>query len=77
MLVKKILYATKIIETEYFNILTKISFNVRMIEASTNLSTKNQVETAHNLGDRNRKKSKIQMFDISYFISECYFNNYG
>ena len=48
-----------------------------MVEASTNLSTKNQVETAHNLGDRNRKKSKIQMFDISYFISKSYFNNYG
>ena len=56
VLVKKILYASKIIEAEYFNILTKISFNVRMVEASKTLSTKNQVETAHDLRNRNRKK---------------------
>ena len=58
VLVKKILYASKIIEAEYFNILTKISFNVRMVEASKTLSTKNQVETAHDLRNRNRKKKQ-------------------
>ena len=39
-----------------------------MAEASNNLPTKNQVETAFHLGDNNRDQiKKLQTFDLSSF----------
>ena len=55
---KKIHDSGKFIETKNFSRLTKIIFHTRMVEAQKILSTKNQVETALNIGDKNREVKK-------------------
>lgn len=42
-----------------------INFNSRMTEASKNLATKKQIDSALDLGDKSREQiKKIQMFDL-------------
>ena len=55
---KKIPDTSIFIETKDFNRLTKINVNARIEEASRNLGTKDHVETALDLGDKNRKNKK-------------------
>ena len=43
-----------------------------------NLTTKKQVETAVDLGNKNIEKTKkLQTFDLSSFIDKTYSDNYG
>ena len=47
-----------------------------MAEALKNLTTKSQVKTALDLGDKNMEKiKKLQTFDLSFFVGECYFSD--
>ena len=47
-----------------------------MAEASNNIATKNQVENAFHLGDKNRDQiKKLLTFDLSYFIRKSYFDD--
>ena len=49
---KKTLDASKFIVTQDFNILTKVNFDVKVAEASKNVSAKKQEEKALDLGIR-------------------------
>ena len=49
-----------------------------MAKASKHLATANQVETALDLGDKNRAKiKKLQTFDFSSFVGKRYFDDDG
>ena len=53
----------------------KLNFSTRIAEVWKILPTKNQVETALDLGDQ--KIKKLQTFNISYFIGKYYFDGDG
>ena len=75
---KKIPYTSKCIETQEFNRLIITHFNARIVKTMKNLTTKKQVETAVDLGDKNIEKTKkLQTFDLSSFIDKTYSDNYG
>ena len=75
---KKIPYTSKCIETQEFNRLIITHFNARIIKTMKNLTTKKQVETAVDLGNKNIEKTKkLQTFDLSSFIDKTYSDNYG
>ena len=64
---KKIMDSFKFIATQDFNRLAKINVHVRIENALENLATKNQLENAFNLGDKNREHiKKLQLF---FFLS--------
>ena len=65
----KKLDTTSYITTSEFNRLTKISLNARIIEIAKSFASKNHVDNALNMADKNREKiEKIQRFYLSYFI---------
>ena len=54
---QKIPNTSKLLEIQDFNRLIRISFNLRETEASTNLTTQNQVENALDLGHKSKEKT--------------------
>ena len=49
-----------------------------MAKASKHLANNDLVETALDIGDQNREKAtKLQTFDLSYFISKSYVDDDG
>ena len=67
--------ASDFFNTQEFNRLIKIRFDVRMKEAVKSLASKSQVNDALDLGDQNRKK--LQMFDSSYLLGKSHFEDDG
>lgn len=55
-----------------FNTLRKISFHVRIKEATKSLACKSQVDNLLDIAGKNREK-KLQTFDLSYFNGGMYF----
>lgn len=61
-----------------FNTLRKISFHVRIKEATKSLACKSQVDNALAIADKKRVKiAKLQMFDLNCFNSRRSFGNDG
>lgn len=57
------------INANNFNKLTKTSSNARMAEGPKDIATKDQVETALDVRDKNRNEIKnFKMFDLSCFF---------
>ena len=68
--VKKVPETSEFMGIKYFNGLTKINFNARMEETSKNLKTKNQVETARDLGQRIEKtwNNFKRLIQVDYLV---------